>query len=93
MNKAGFGAVTSAGTSQPSFDGTVEKKGFGFATDNIEKKEESQPVSSSGGFGFSAVAQSSDVEEKVQFKPERVEVNMQACPLDPAERANCEACQ
>jgi ribonucleoside-diphosphate reductase alpha chain len=93
MNKAGFGAVTSAGTSQPSFDGTVEKKGFGFATDNIEKKEESQPVSSSGGFGFGAVAQSSDVEEKVQFKPERVEVNMQACPLDPAERANCEACQ
>lgn len=93
-------------TSQTSFNNTPEKKGFGFAADNkvekdisaiqeVAQREEvvAESISSGGnsGGGFKGFGGVSVKAEKVNFK--KPVVDFAACPLDPAERANCEACQ
>ncbi len=104
LNKKGFGSLKQ--TSQVSFDGQKERKGFGFAEvvepEQQVKKEvlevnaakESSPGQSDKSFGFGKASEDSEVKEKSNFKPTKVDQSiLNACPLDPAERANCEACQ
>lgn len=103
LNKSGFGAASSH-TAQPSIDGKTEKKGFGFAskpTDQAEQTIKVESNSSSGrsqGFGFSSAPKRSEqkdsVSESLSLKPVAKKVtDFAACPIDPAERAMCEACQ
>jgi ribonucleoside-diphosphate reductase alpha chain len=107
LNKKGFGGMAekSSQTSQASLLGdTKERKGFGFASVTAEASI-TQPAfigSSIGGasVGFAVVRQ--EVVEKVGLKEtleQKVELTHKskvppiACPVDPAERALCEACQ
>lgn len=103
LNKKGFGALKQ--TAQVSLSGETERKGFGFAgIQETPKKEEVEKVVATAsvgsknntGFGFGKVASGNEIKEKSNYKPERKPKNenlFQACPIDPAERANCEACQ
>ncbi len=107
LNKKGFGSLSQ--TSQVSLDNTKERKGFGFAevqeqTKEVEKEvvevtaseSISSPNASTNSFGFGKVQDNADIKEKSNFKPAakvKSENTFQACPIDPAERANCEACQ
>lgn len=86
--KKGFGFATSS----PQTEQKSEIKGFG----SVQNELKSQSVSVSGGekkFGVAGI--NNQIKEKAALKPKapKIEINMQACPIDPAERANCEACQ
>lgn len=105
INKKGFGAVSevkSEPTVQLSLDPQKEVKGFGFAKANEETREDnnanntgnSQSTGSTGGFGFGKTMEDSKGEEKVEFKATYKSYRVgKACPVDPAERALCDACQ
>ena len=92
-------------SSQTSFV-EVERKGFGFADTgnkltsesevfNDEDKNENTEGEIYGGGGRGGFSKYSNVSvkaERVNFK-RAGQMDLTACPLDPAERANCESCQ
>lgn len=102
-NSHGFGfssaAKGSGTTTQMSLDGK-EKKGFGFAAQKASEKSDEQ-------IGFANVASRLDTPaelEQSNLKAEPAKKTeaatetkfkplVDACPVDPMERANCEACQ
>ncbi len=86
-------------TTQMSLEGkSKDKKGFGFASAAAEEEtnkkdiEKSEPVTAGVGFG-KVLVDSDTKQDKANFKPEKKQMNHTACPLDPAERAQCLACQ
>ncbi len=99
--------LTNAHTAQTALTkDQPEIKGFGFAVNASEEKVDSsdQPVneestvkvSGTGRFGFGVMRKDSlgtEIVEKHNFKAKSKFIPGQACPLDPAERAQCEACQ
>lgn len=109
INKSGFAAVTNAHTTQmPIIEEAKEMKGFGFAavadsgsnnsnvnvpnsTVSSDVKNTSTP-SAGGPVGFGKAASTIGSTENF-IKQERKFIDHSACPIDPAERAKCEACQ
>lgn len=100
LNKKGFGAINANTSTQPALPNlevaAAEVKGFGFAKSKpVEEREEvTASTNVGGGFGFgkSQISEQSKVEDKIELTPKK-KVDFAACPIDPAERAQCEACQ
>ncbi len=99
INKSGFASVVQR-TTQPSLDGQLERRGFGFAvtgvatpaSTNSQEGDTTQTNAGSGSVGFANI-QDPKIENKLNFKPAKELPPGFACPIDPAERAQCEACQ
>lgn len=91
---------------KPSEETSVEKTGFAFVKyennkeveqEKAEEKKE-EKKSSGGGFGFgklmSKVKREVSIDDRANLKPEKKTIQFNGvCPIDPAERAMCEACQ
>lgn len=102
INKSGFASVSSSHTTQmPIIPEEKEMKGFGFATVTPGTKTLITPepskvaaTSSSGAGGPVGFGKFSSTTGGGSFaRAEKGQIDFKACPIDPAERANCEACQ
>jgi len=107
LNKSGFGKTKTPSEPTVKVEPEVKSKGFAVVeASNSESSKESEEETQSepakvsgggGGFGFGKFRKKEDKQEKIRFKAEDKPTKNfamgQACPTDPAERANCEACQ